>query len=72
MLLYCLKCTKNTESKKPKVEKTKNEIMFSSKWALCGSKNSRCNKEQESNGLSSSLGIRTPWSWVPLVDATLF
>ena len=39
MSLYCLKCTKNTESKIPKVVKTKNgRIMLLSKCAVCGSK----------------------------------
>ena len=40
MLLYCLKCRKNTESKNPKVAKTKNgRIMLLSKFAVCDSKN---------------------------------
>ena len=39
MLSYCLKCRKKTESKNPKVVKTKNErIMFSSDFAVCHSK----------------------------------
>ena len=39
MLLYCLKCRKNTESKNPKSAKTKNgRIMLSS---VCDSKNGR-------------------------------
>ena len=42
MLSYCLLCTKNTEIKKPKVEKIKNgRIMFSSNCVVCGSKKSR-------------------------------
>ena len=41
MLLYCLKCKKNTESKNPKVVKTKNgRIMLLSKCAVCDSKKS--------------------------------
>ena len=39
MLLYYLKCRKNTESKNPKVAKTKNRrIMILSKCALCAVK----------------------------------
>ena len=40
MLLYCLKCRKNTESKNLKVARTKNErIMLLSKCAVRVSKN---------------------------------
>ena len=46
MLSYCFKCRKNTESKKPKVEKTKKEkktrIMLSSKYVLCHIIKLRC------------------------------
>ena len=39
MLSYCLKCRKNTESKNPKVVKTKNgRIMLLLKCAVCDSK----------------------------------
>ena len=42
MLSYCLKCGKNTESKYPKIAKTKNErIMLLSKCAVCASKKSK-------------------------------
>ena len=41
MLSHCLKCQKNTESKNPKVAKTKNvRIMLLSKCAVCDSKKS--------------------------------
>ena len=47
MLLYCLKCRKNTESKSPKVVRTKNgKIMVLSKCAVCDSKRSKFIKEQ--------------------------
>ena len=40
MLSYCLKCRKNTESKNPKVVRTKNGIiMLLSKFAVFNSKN---------------------------------
>ena len=70
---YCLKCRKNTESKNPKVAKTKNgRIMPLSKCAVCDSKKSKFIKEQEASGLLSSLGIKIPLSKIPLVDPLLF
>ena len=60
MLSYCWKCQKNTESKNSKVARTKNEkIMILSKCAVCDSEKSKCIKQQEANGLLSSLGIKT-------------
>ena len=51
MLSYCLKCRKNTESKIPKVAKTKNgRIMLLSKFAVCDSKKSKFIKQQEGSG----------------------
>ena len=39
MLAYCWTCRKNTESKNPKVVKTKNgRMMLLSKFAVCVSK----------------------------------
>ena len=35
--------------------------MFLSKCEVCDGKNSKFIKEQESNGLLSTLGIKTPW-----------
>ena len=41
--------------------KTRNgRLMLSSKCAECGSKNSKFMKEQEAEGLFSSLGIKAP------------
>ena len=60
MLLYYLKCRKNTESKNPKVAKTKNRrIMILSKCALFAVKKPKFIKEQEASGLLRSLGIKT-------------
>ena len=59
MLLYWLKCRKNTENKNLKVVKTRNgRIMVLSKCAVSDSKKSRFIKEQEANRLLSSLGIK--------------
>ena len=71
MLSYCLKCRKNTESKNPKVARAKNgRITLLSKCAVC--QISKFIKEQETSGLLSSLGIKTPLSKIPLVDPLLF
>ena len=48
MLSYCLKRRKNTESKTPKVVRTKNgRIMLLSKCAVRNSRKSKFIKEQE-------------------------
>ena len=71
--MYCLKFRKNTETKNPKVVKTKNKrIMLLSKCAVCDSKKSKFIKEQEATRLFTSLGIRTPLSEIPLVGPLLF
>ena len=73
MLSYCLKCRKNTESKKPKVMRTKNgRIMLLSKTAVCNSKKSKILKEQKAKGLLSSIGIGTLLSQIPLLGSLLF
>ena len=73
MLLYCLKCTKNTKSKTPKVVKIKNrKIMILSKWAVCDSKKSRFIKEQGASGLFSTLWTKAPLSKIPLLGPLLF
>ena len=67
MLSDCLKCTKNTESKNPKVARTRNgRMMRSSKYAVRDSKKSKYIKQQEASGLLSSLGIKTSLSKIPL------
>ena len=71
MLSYCLKCRKNTESKNPKVAKTKRIIVLS-KYVVCDSKKSKFIKQQEASGLLSSLGIKRPLSKIPLVGPLLF
>ena len=47
MLSYCLKCRKITESKKPKVVRTKNgRTIILSKCEVCNSKKAKSVKEQ--------------------------
>ena len=73
MLSYCLKCRKNTESKNPKVVKTKNgRIILSSKCEVCDSKKRTFLKDQEASGLLSSLGIKASLSKIPLLGPSLF
>ena len=73
LLYYCLKCRKNTESKNPKVAKTKNgRIMLLAKCAVCDSKNSKFIKDQEDSGLITSLGIKKPLNKIPIVAPPLF
>ena len=73
MLSYCLKCKKNTDSINPKVSKTTNgKTIILSKCAICGSKKSKCIKEQQAKGLLSNLGLRTPLNKIPLLGDILF
>ena len=73
MKSYCFKCRKNTEKINPKVLKFFNgRTMVLSKCAICGSKKSRFIKNQEAKGLLSNLGLRTPFSKVPILGDILF
>ena len=55
MLLYCLKCRKNTGNKNPKVSKTSsNKTILLSKCAICGTKKSKFIKKQEARGMLNS------------------
>ena len=67
MLSCCLKCRKGTESKNPKVSKTKNgRIMLLWKSEVCDKKKSKLITEQEADGLKyyglNSTGIKTSFS----------
>ena len=73
MKSYCLKCRKDTENINPRVSNTSNgRTMILSKCAICGSKKSRFIINQEAKGVSGNLGIRTPFSKVPLLGDILF
>ena len=68
-----MKYRKNTESKNPKVARTKNgRIMLLSKYAVCDSKKSKFIKQQEASGLLSSVGIKAPLTKILLVGPDLF
>ena len=45
--------------------------MILSKSAICGSKKSRFIKNQEAKGLLSNLGLKTPFSKVPILGDIL-
>ena len=45
--------------------------MLLSKCAMCDSKKSKFIKEKKASGILSSLGIKTPFSKIPLVDPPL-
>ena len=66
MLSCCLKCRKNTESKNPKVARSKNQrIMILSNCAVCDNKKSKIIKQQEASRFLSSLGLKTSLSKIP-------
>ena len=66
---YCVKCRKDTEKIDPKLVRTKNNrLVMQSKCSVCAIKKSRFVKEQESKGLLSNLGIKTPLSKIPLLN----
>ena len=73
MLSYCLKCKQITESRNPKVAKTRNaRIMFLSKFEVCDSKKSKSIIEEEASELLSTLGIKAPLNKTLLVGRLLF
>ena len=68
MKSYYLKCRKDTENIDPRVSGSSNgRAMILSKCAICGSKKPRFIKNQETKGLLSNLGVRTPLSKVPIL-----
>ena len=70
---YCLKCKKYTKNINPQVSSTSNgKLMILSKCAICGSKKSKFIKKQETSGLLSKLGIKTPLSKILLLGDVLF
>ena len=73
MLLFYLRCTRNTGSKNPKVVKTKNRrIMPLLECKVCDSKKSKFIKKQEASGLLNSLGVKIPLSKISSVGPLLF
>ena len=57
----------------PNVSKMNNgKTLILSKCTICGSKKSRFIKKQEAKGLLSKLGIKTPFSKLPILGDILF
>ena len=70
MNTHCVKCRKNTENIGPKIVRTKcNRLVMQSKCSVCEIRKSRFLKEQEGKGLLINLGINTPLSKIPLLNA---
>ena len=70
---YLKNLRKIEKVKSPKVARTKNRrVMVLSKCAVCDSKKSKNNKQQEASELLSSLGIKRPLSKIPLVGRSSF
>ena len=68
---YCVKCKKDTDNIDPKIFRTKNNrLLMQSKYSACKNKKSRFVKEQEAKGLLSELGIKTPFSKIPLLHVS--
>ena len=66
MKTYCLVCKENTDNINSKVIKTKNDrLLLMSQCSVCKNRKSKFIKKQETKGLLSSLGIRTPLSNIP-------
>ena len=65
---YCIKCKKDTDNIDPKIFRTKNNrLLTQSKCSVYKNKKSRFVKEQDAKGLLSNLGIKTPFSKIPLL-----
>ena len=69
MKTYCVKCRTNTENIDPKIFRTKNnKLIMQSQCTDCRNKKSLFVKRQDAKGLLSNLGIRTPFSKIPLLN----
>ena len=70
---YCLKCKKNTKNVNAQVSSTSNcRVMILSKCTICGSKKSKFINKQEAKELLSKLGIKAPFSKLPILGNILF
>ena len=69
MKAYRVKCRKDTENIDPKMVRTKdNRLIMQSKCPVCGIKKARFVKEQGAKDLLSNLGIKTPFTKIPLLN----
>ena len=73
MSSYCLKRRENTETINPRVSKTNNgKSMMLWICSICGRKKTRFIKKQETSGILSNLGLKTPVHKIPLLGDILF
>ena len=69
MKTCCLKCKTNADNIDPKIIRAKNNrLLMQSKCSVCGTKTSRFVKEQDPKGLLNNLGIKIPFSKIPLLN----
>ena len=69
MNTYCVKCRKDAENIDSERFRTKNNrLIMQSKCPVCRIKKSRFIKNQEVKGLLSKLGIKIPFSKIPLLN----
>ena len=69
MKTYCLKCKANANNIDPKMFRTKNNrLLMQPICSVCRNKKSQFLKEQNAKGLLSNLGIKTPFSKIPLLN----
>ena len=69
MKIYYVKCRKDTDNIDSKMFRIKNNrLLMQSKCRVCKNKKSRFVKEREAKGLLSELGIKTPFSKIPLLN----
>ena len=69
MKTCCLKCKKDTENIDPKIFRAKNNrLLIQSNCSDCKNKKSRFVKEQDAKGSLSNLGIKIPFSKIPLLN----
>ena len=69
----CLNCKNHTKNINPRVFSASNgKVMILSKCAICNSKKSKFINKQKAKGLLSKLGIKTPFSKLPILGDILF
>ena len=73
METYCLKSNKNTKNIDPEFSsKSNGKSTILLKCAICSSKKFRFIKNQETKGLLSKLGVKTPLNKIPILGDILF
>ena len=71
--IILLKCKKYAKNINPQVSSTSNgKMMILSKWVICDSKKSKFINQQEAKRLLSKLGIKTPFSKLPILGVFYF